>query len=90
VIALMIARPAASRANWQSTSMSCIRAPPLRAGGARRRGLRDRRHRCVFHCGGGSFKSQMKKADASGAHAFAVIIGDDEASAGEVTLKPLR
>ena len=31
----------------------------------------------------------MKKADASGA-AFAVIIGDDEAAAGEVTLKHLR
>ena len=31
----------------------------------------------------------MKKADASGA-AFAVIIGDDEAAAGEVTLKTLR
>jgi len=31
----------------------------------------------------------MKKADASGAH-FAVIIGDDEAAAGEVTLKYLR
>ena len=43
----------------------------------------------LFHCGGGSFKSQMKKADASGAH-FAVIIGDDEAAAGEVTLKYLR
>ena len=43
----------------------------------------------LFNCGGGSFKSQMKKADASGAQ-FAVIIGDDEAAAGEVTLKPLR
>jgi histidyl-tRNA synthetase len=31
----------------------------------------------------------MKKADASGAR-FAVIIGDDEAAAGEVSLKPLR
>jgi histidyl-tRNA synthetase len=31
----------------------------------------------------------MKKADASGA-VFAVIIGDDEAAAGEVSLKPLR
>ena len=31
----------------------------------------------------------MKKADASGA-AFAVIIGDDEANAGQVMLKPLR
>ncbi len=52
-------------------------------------GLRDNGIDVLFHCGGGSFKSQMKKADASGA-AFAVIIGDDEAAAGEVTLKTLR
>jgi histidyl-tRNA synthetase len=52
-------------------------------------GLRDRGIDVLFHCGGGSFKAQMKKADASGA-TFAVIIGDDEASAGEVSLKPLR
>ena len=38
---------------------------------------------------GGSFKSQMKKADASGAR-FAFIVGDDEVSAQKVTLKPLR
>jgi histidyl-tRNA synthetase len=43
----------------------------------------------TLHCGGGSFKSQMKRADASGAP-FAVVIGDDEAAAGEVSLKPLR
>ena len=43
----------------------------------------------VFHCGAGSFKSQMKRADASGAR-FAVIIGDDEAERKMVTLKPLR
>lgn len=43
----------------------------------------------VLHCGGGSFKSQMKKADASGAP-FAVIIGDDEARANEASLKPMR
>ena len=52
-------------------------------------GLRDQGIDVIFHCGGGGFKAQMKKADASGA-AFAVIIGDDEANAGEVTLKPLR
>ena len=52
-------------------------------------GLRDQGINVLFNCGGGSFKSQMKKADASGAM-FAVIIGDDEANAGEVTLKPLR
>jgi histidyl-tRNA synthetase len=38
---------------------------------------------------GGSFKSQMKKADASGAR-FALIVGDDEVSARKVTVKPLR
>jgi histidyl-tRNA synthetase len=31
----------------------------------------------------------MKKADASGAR-FALVIGDDEAAAGTVAVKPLR
>ena len=52
-------------------------------------GLRDRGIDVLLHCGGGSFKSQMKKADGSGA-TFAVVIGDDEASTGEAQLKPLR
>ena len=52
-------------------------------------GLRDNGIDVVLNCGGGSFKSQMKKADGSGA-AFAVIIGDDEAAAGQVSLKHLR
>ncbi len=43
----------------------------------------------VLHAGGGSFKSQMKKADASGA-ALALIVGEDELRAGAVTVKPLR
>ena len=43
----------------------------------------------VLHCGGGGFKGQMKKADASGAR-FALIIGDDEAAAEQVSIKPLR
>ena len=42
----------------------------------------------VLHAGGGSFKSQMKKADRSGAR-FAAILGDDEGAAGEISLKPL-
>lgn len=41
------------------------------------------------NCGGGSFKSQFKKADKSGA-AFAIIIGDDEAQQGVAALKSLR
>ena len=51
--------------------------------------LRDAGFAVQLHCGGGSFKSQMKKADGSGA-TIAAIIGDDEAAAGEVSLKPLR
>jgi histidyl-tRNA synthetase len=42
----------------------------------------------VLHAGGGSFKSQMKKADRSGAR-FAAILGDDEAAVDELSLKPL-
>ena len=41
------------------------------------------------HVGGGSLKSQMKKADASAAR-HALILGADEWAAGEVTLKALR
>ena len=51
--------------------------------------LRDRGVSVLMHCGGGNFKSQMRKADASGAR-VAVVIGDDEANAGEITVKALR
>jgi histidyl-tRNA synthetase len=42
-----------------------------------------------MHAGGGSFKSQFKKADASGAR-FALVFGGDELARGEVAVKPLR
>jgi histidyl-tRNA synthetase len=51
--------------------------------------LRDENLRVVMHCGGGSFKSQMKKADASGA-LVAVVIGDDEARENQVSVKPMQ
>ena len=51
--------------------------------------LRAKNYRVVVHAGGGSFKAQMKKADASGA-ALALIVGEDELAAREVTLKFLR
>ncbi|HSF71627.1 MAG TPA: histidine--tRNA ligase, partial [Methylotenera sp.] len=50
--------------------------------------LREAGLNVVLHAGGGSFKSQMKKADRSGAR-YAAILGDDEAAAGEISLKPL-
>jgi histidyl-tRNA synthetase len=51
--------------------------------------LRDAGFSVLQHAGGGSFKSQMKRADASGAW-VAVIVGDDEARAGAATVKALR
>ena len=51
--------------------------------------LRAAGHAVVLHGGGGSFKSQMKKADASGAQ-VALIVGEDELEAAAVTVKPLR
>ncbi|MGR8947583.1 MAG: histidine--tRNA ligase [Gammaproteobacteria bacterium] len=45
--------------------------------------------RVQVHCGGGSMKSQFKKADRSGAK-IALILGGDEIEAGEVTIKHLR
>ncbi|WP_416757777.1 histidine--tRNA ligase [Roseateles sp. So40a] len=42
-----------------------------------------------MHAGGGSFKSQFKKADASGAR-YALVFGTDELARGEVAVKPLR
>lgn len=43
----------------------------------------------VFHCGGGNFKAQVKKADRSGA-LYAAVIGEDEVAAQCVGLKSLR
>ncbi|MFY9316781.1 MAG: histidine--tRNA ligase [Burkholderiales bacterium] len=51
--------------------------------------LRGAGHSVVLHAGGGSFKSQMKKADASAAWT-ALIVGEDELRTGEVSVKMLR
>ncbi len=51
--------------------------------------LRDAGHAVAMNAGGGSFKSQMKRADASGA-IYALIIGEDEVAHGTVAIKPLR
>ncbi len=51
--------------------------------------MRDVGLAVILHCGGGSFKSQFKRADASGAR-FAVIAGEEELARGEVSMKWLR
>ncbi len=45
--------------------------------------------RLLTHCGGGSFKSQFKRADKSGAK-IALVLGEDEVAKQEVTIKYLR
>jgi histidyl-tRNA synthetase len=62
-------------------------AATLARGAAER--LRDAGLTVIVNAGGGSFKAQMKRADASGAR-FALIVGEDEASANRVAVKPLR
>ena len=42
-----------------------------------------------LHMGGGNFKKQLKRADASGA-TWAILYGEEEAGSGELSLKHLR
>ncbi len=51
--------------------------------------LRDAGLDVILHGGEASLKSQMKRADASGA-AYAVIVGESEAADGEAAVKALR
>jgi histidyl-tRNA synthetase len=51
--------------------------------------LRDVGVAVLLHAGGGSMKSQFKRANASGA-AYALIFGDAELAQGIVAIKPLR
>ncbi|MDN0081378.1 histidine--tRNA ligase [Crenobacter sp. SG2305] len=51
--------------------------------------LRDGGYSVIQHLGEGSFKSQMKKADGSGAR-YAVIVGENEIASGQAVLKLLR
>jgi histidyl-tRNA synthetase len=51
--------------------------------------LRDAGLMIVVNASGGSLKTQMKRADASGAR-WALIVGEDEVSAQRIAVKPLR
>jgi histidyl-tRNA synthetase len=51
--------------------------------------LRDAGLDVLLNCGGGGFKAQFRRADASGAF-VAVVLGEDEVAAGEATVKWLR
>ena len=64
---------------------------PQREGMVLAESLRDKlpELRMITNCGMGSFKSQFKKADRSGAR-YALVLGEDELSRGVVGIKDLR
>ena len=86
--ALAVAPPAAAAADIYAVSAG---AAAEVAAFAALESLRDALPalRIVQHVGGGSFRSQLKKADKSGAR-WALIWGEDEVAAGTVTVKSLR
>lgn len=51
--------------------------------------LRDRGIRALCNCGGGNLKSQLRRADKTGAR-FALLLGEDETRQDIVTVKDLR
>ncbi len=51
--------------------------------------LRDHKLRVWLHCGGGSLKSQLKKADRLGTR-FALILGEQEREGGQVLVRDLH
>jgi histidyl-tRNA synthetase len=51
--------------------------------------LRDAGLKVILHAGESSLKSQMKRADASGAR-YAVIVGEQEAAGSMAAVKDLR
>jgi len=61
----------------------------LRTALAQAERLRSEGLRIEFHCGGGSLKSQLKRADRSGAR-FALMFGENELVKSEATIKDLR
>ncbi len=60
-------------------------APAMRAAEQ----LRDAGLNVILHAGDASLKSQMRRADASGAH-FVVIVGEQEVADGNAAVKSLR
>ena len=86
----------AARNRSRSTSSPATDVYVLHQGGATRtrafllaEQLRDAGLDVILHAGEASLKSQMKKADASGAE-YAVIVGEQEAARGAAAVKALR
>ena len=69
--------------------VAAVGTDAVRAAPAVAEALRDLGVSAVLDAGEGGFRAKLRRADRSGAE-FAVIVGDAEAAAGEVSIKPLR
>jgi histidyl-tRNA synthetase len=91
VLLLMAGESAATAVAATDVYVVCVGSDAQRIALAATEGVRTKHPllQIVQHAGDGSFKSQMKKADKSGAR-VALIWGEDEVAANTVTLKSLR
>ena len=86
---LLLARHAADRGDFKEAEKQLRWVLEQKPGEAERLLATTRLARVLVNCGGGSFKSQFKKADKSGAR-FAIVLGQDEVAAGTASVKWLR
>ena len=91
LMALLIDQGVIPETNVQDIYMVLVGQQVQRPGMVLAESLRDAfpELRIQMNCGGGSFKSQFKKADKSGA-SFALVLGDDEVLQQTIVVKPLR
>jgi histidyl-tRNA synthetase len=91
LIALLETSSAAERLSIPDVYLVAIGEAPMREGMLLAERLRNALPELclISHCGGGGFKSQLKKADKSQAR-YALILGEDELAKHEIGLKPLR
>lgn len=91
LILLLEQQPDTPQVSLPDVYLVMVGEAPQTAGMRLAETLRDQlpRLRLICHCGGGSFKSQFKKADRSGAR-YALILGEEELARGVIGVKPLR
>ena len=91
LILLLEQQPDAIEVSLPDAYLVMVGEKPLASGMQLAEQLRDELPslRLHCHCGGGSFKSQFKKADRSGAR-YALILGEEELARSVIGVKPLR
>ena len=89
LIALLCEAGSTVRSAPPAVWVAAVGADAARTAPAVAEELRDAGVSAVLDAGEGGFRTKLRRANRSGA-ALAVIVGDAEAAAGEVSIKPLR